>query len=159
MQVTRERILEILKERGQVTVDELSQELGLTAVTVRHHLDILRGEGLVSTPLSRRRKAPGRPKYVYTLTERASAYFPKRYDHLTSQILKEVRAHFSPDEIDQMMRRIGEQIASRATLPTQSDFEIRLVATVEYLRELGYMPRWERDGDGGGLASCSPMMP
>ena len=50
MQSTRERILNILKERGQATVDDLSQELGLTAVTVRHHLDILRGEGLIASP-------------------------------------------------------------------------------------------------------------
>jgi predicted ArsR family transcriptional regulator len=157
MQVTRERILNILKERGQVTVDELSQELGLTAVTVRHHLDILRGEGLISTPLSRRRKAPGRPKHVYTLTEKASGLFPKRYDHLTAQILDEVRLHFSPDEVDQMMKRIGERIASQATLPSEDDFEIRLVAAVEYLKELGYMPSWSRDGDGGyilRIANC-----
>ena len=157
MQVTRERILNIVKERGQVTVDELSQELGLTAVTVRHHLDILRGEGLVSTPLSRRRKAPGRPKHVYTLTEKASGLFPKRYDRLTAQILDEVRLHFSPDEVGQMMKRIGERIASRAALPSGDDFEIRLVAAIEYLQELGYMPSWKRDGDGGyilHIANC-----
>jgi predicted ArsR family transcriptional regulator len=157
MQVTRERILNILKERGQVTVDELSQELGLTAVTVRHHLDILRGEGLISTPLSRRRKAPGRPKHVYTLTEKASGLFPKRYDHLTAQILDEVRLRFSPDEVAQMMKRIGERIASRAALPSGDDFEIRLIAAIEYLKELGYMPSWKRDGDGGYIlyiANC-----
>jgi predicted ArsR family transcriptional regulator len=157
MQVTRERILNILKERGQVTVDELSRELSLTAVTVRHHLDILRGEGLVSTPISRRRKAPGRPKHVYMLTEKASELFPKRYDRLTTQILDEVRMLFSPDEVDQMMRRIGERIAGRASLPSGDDFEIRFVAAVEYLDELGYMPRWERDGDGGyilHIANC-----
>jgi predicted ArsR family transcriptional regulator len=157
MQATRERILNILKQRGQATVDELSQELGLTAVTVRHHLDILRGEGLVSTPLSRRRKAPGRPKHVYTLTEKASELFPKRYDRLTAQILDEVRLRFSPDEVGQMMKRIGERIASRAVLPSGDDFEIRLVAAVEYLKELGYMPSWKRDGDGGyiiQIANC-----
>jgi predicted ArsR family transcriptional regulator len=157
MQVTRERILNILKERGQVTVDELSQELGLTAVTVRHHLDILRGEGLISTPLSRRRKAPGRPKHVYTLTEKASGLFPKRYDRLTAQILDEVRLRFPPDEVDQMMKRIGERIASRAALPSGDDFEARFVAAIEYLKELGYMPSWKRDGDGGYIlyiANC-----
>ena len=92
MQSTRERILNILKERGQATVDELSQELSLTAVTVRHHLDILRGEGLIAPPLTRRRKTPGRPQYAYTLAEKASDFFPKRYDRLAQLILDEVRA-------------------------------------------------------------------
>ena len=149
MQATRERILNILKERGQVTVDELSRELGLTAVTVRHHIDILRGERLVAAPLALRRKAPGRPKHVYTLTEKASTLFPKRYSHLVGQILDEVRAHFSPGEVDQMMRRIGERIASQAVLPIGDDFEARLAAVVEFLDGLGYMAHWEREQEQG----------
>jgi predicted ArsR family transcriptional regulator len=157
VQATRERILTILKERHQATVDGLSQELGLTAVTVRHHLEILRGEGLVAAPTARRRKAPGRPKYIYTLTEKASAVFPKRYDELTAQILREVRLHLSPAEMDQMMKHIGERIASRAVLPDGADFAARLAATVEFLDELGYMARWEQ-ADGGDyllhVANC-----
>jgi predicted ArsR family transcriptional regulator len=143
MQATRKRILDILKERGQVTVDELSQELDLTTVTVRHHLDILRGEGLIAAPFAHRRKAPGRPKYIYTLTEKTSTFFPKRYDHLSRLMLSEVRSYLSPDEVDQMMKRIGEHIASQAVLPDEDGFEARLAAVVEFLNELGYMARWE----------------
>jgi len=151
MQATREHILNILKERGQVTVDELSQELGLTTVTVRHHLDILRGEGLVAAPLAHHRKAPGRPRYVYTLTEKASAFFPKRYDHLTNLVLSEVHSLLPPGEVDQMMQRIGEHIASQAVLPDGDDFEARLAASVEFLDGLGYMAHWERCGDSDYL--------
>ncbi len=157
MQVTRERILSILKERHQATVDELSQELGLTAVTVRHHLDILRGEGLIAAPLVRRRKSPGRPQYAYTLTEKASAMFPKRYDHLASLMLSEMRAHLSPADVDRLMKQIGEHIASQADLPDGGDFETRLVAVVEFLDGLGYMASWERSDDRGYLlhiANC-----
>jgi predicted ArsR family transcriptional regulator len=158
MQATREHILNILKERHQVTVDELSRELGLTAVTVRHHLGILRGEGLVAAPIARRRKAPGRPQHVYTLTEKASTLFPKRYDHLVSLILSEVRSRLSSaEEVDQMMKRIGERIASQAVLPDGGDFGARLVAAVEFLDGLGYMARWERREEGDYLlhvANC-----
>ena len=38
MQDTRQQILEILKRLGEVTVQELSRELGLTSVTVRSNL-------------------------------------------------------------------------------------------------------------------------
>jgi DeoR family suf operon transcriptional repressor len=157
MQDTRERILDILKERDQATVDELSRELGLTAVTVRHHLDILRGEGYVAAPIVRRRKTPGRPQYAYTLTEKASALFPKRYDHLASLMLDEVRLRLPATEVDQMMKRIGERIASQAVLPDGGDFEARLAAVVEFLDQLGYMARWERCDDGDYLlhiANC-----
>ena len=145
VQATRERILHILKERHQTTVGELSQELELTTVTVRHHLEILRGEGLVAAPSARRRKTPGRPQYVYTLTAKASTIFPKRYDRLASLILREVRSRLSSaEEVNQMMKCIGEHIASQAALPDESGFETRLVATVEFLNELGYMARWEQ---------------
>ena len=154
MQTTRERILSILKERNQATVDELSRELDLTAVTVRHHLDILRGEGLIAAPLVRRRKSPGRPQYVYTLAEKANAFFPKRYDHLASLMFDELCSCLSPAEVGQMMERIGERIASQAALPDEEgsgDFEARLAATVEFLDGLGYMARWERRDDGDYL--------
>ena len=38
---SRQHIVEILKRRNQASVTELSQALGLTAVTIRHHLDTL----------------------------------------------------------------------------------------------------------------------
>jgi predicted ArsR family transcriptional regulator len=148
MQATREHILRILKERYQATVVELSQELGLTTVTVRHHLEILRGEGLVAAPTERRCKAPGRPKYVYTLAEKASTFFPKRYDHLANLILSEVQSHLSPTAVNQMMKNIGEHIASQATLVEGEDFEARLVAAVKFLNERGYLARWEQCNGG-----------
>ena len=157
MQATRERILNILKERGQATVDELSRELDLTTVTVRHHIDILRSKGLISAPHAHRRKAPGRPKHVFTLTDKASDLFPKRYSQLISQILGEVRAQFSPDQVDQMMQHIGERMAEQATIPSQGNLQARLVAAVKFLDELGYMAQWKQNDDGDYLlhvANC-----
>ena len=148
MQPTRERILTILKEKHEATVDELSQELGLTPVTVRHHLDILRGDGLVEIPRARRRKAPGRPQYLYALTEKGAALFPRRYDHLANHVLLELSARLaSEEEVEVVVESIAARIASQATLPTD-DFEARLEAAVDFLEELGYMARLEK-GDGG----------
>ena len=145
MQATREHILRLLKESGRSTVDELSRALGLTPVTVRHHLDILRGEGLVAAPLVRRRKAPGRPQHVYTLTEDASKHFPKRYDHLASMMLTELRALLSPEDLEAMMERIGLRIADQAEVPADADTETKLVSIVEYLNERGYLASWEEE--------------
>ncbi len=60
MQETRQRILEIIKMRGQATVNELTRELGLTAVTIRHHLDVLHRAGLIGPPQILRNR-PGSP--------------------------------------------------------------------------------------------------
>jgi predicted ArsR family transcriptional regulator len=66
MQATRQRILEILKERNTATVEELAKDLGLTPVTIRHHLDILRSEGVSQAPQVKRRDTPGRPQHVWS---------------------------------------------------------------------------------------------
>ena len=91
MQSTRQRILKILKEERQATVEQLSDALELTPVTIRHHLEVLKGEGLVEAPQVLRRPGPGRPQYTYGLTEAAVDYFPKNYHGLADLMLE--RSH------------------------------------------------------------------
>lgn len=143
MQATREHILTILKENGEATVSELSEFLGLTTVTIRHHLDTLRREGLVAAPFVRHRKAPGRPQHVYTLTKDASQFFPKRYQQLINMLFEEIQQHISKVELHHIMKQIGKRMADQVPLPTDSDFEEQLTAVVEFLDEQGYMANWE----------------
>jgi len=84
------------QKRGQATIDELGEALDLTPVTIRHHLDILRGEGLVEVPEVRRRMTPGRPQYVYILTETASDFFPKHYSRFADLMIEEIRERYEP---------------------------------------------------------------
>jgi predicted ArsR family transcriptional regulator len=157
MQATRERILKILKERGQATVKELSEVLDLTTVTIRHHLDTLRREDLVAAPDVRHRKAPGRPQHVYTLTEEASDFFPKRYERLIDLMFDEIHSHFSHEEVEEMMVRIGKRIASSITIPQSADLEERVVVAANFMDELGYMADWKKAADGNYLihvANC-----
>ncbi len=151
MQKTRECIVHILKTRGQATVDELSQELGLTSVTIRHHLEILRGAGFIAPPQPVRREGPGRPQYLYRLAEGAAALFPSNYDLLASELLKEMRAALSPDEIDRVVERIAGRIAGQAEIPQDVDFSAQLEAAVQFLNEQGYMASIENDEDGQTL--------
>ncbi len=149
MQATRQRILEILKERGEATVEELSQALGLTSVTVRHHLEILQGRGLVEAPTVRRRRAPGRPQYVYTLTEAASEHFPKDYQRLASLMIAQIRDHLSSEELHALMEGMADGIAADAPAPSpDAPLSERLKAVAEFLTDRGYIAHWE-EGDNG----------
>lgn len=148
MQATRERILNILKERGQATVKELSGTLDLTTVTIRHHLDTLRREKLVAAPTVRHRKAPGRPQHVYKLTEEASDFFPKRYERLIDLLLVEMRNRLSQDEVEDMMVCIGRRIAEKADIPPGAGLEERVTIAVDFMDERGYMTHWEKGSNG-----------
>lgn len=148
MQATRQRILEILKERGEATIEELGTALDLTSVTVRHHLDILRGEGLVEVPQVRRRATPGRPQYVYILTEVASDFFPKNYGSLANLMITEVRDRYGPGELDSILQAMARRIEQDVPGLTEGPFEERLSHVVGVLNDRGYIAKWEKNADG-----------
>ncbi|MBN1890483.1 MAG: ArsR family transcriptional regulator [Thermoflexales bacterium] len=149
MQDTRQQILKILRERGQATVEELSGELRLTSATIRHHLDILRGDGLVESPEIRRRSIPGRPQYVYSLTEAASDHFPQNYAGLADMIFSEVEERLSPLEQLAVMKNIAGRIAGEFPPgPPGETMSARLGRVVSFLDGKGYMVRYESGGAG-----------
>ena len=150
MQKTRQQILEYLQQHGEATVDELSRALdGLTAVTIRHHLDVLRSQGLIAKPQVRHRSTPGRPKYVYTLTDQASAIFPKNFQALTDHLLHELKSRMDEQEVNVLFQDVATRIASEASpLPDGASMEERLNHTVAYLGKQGYVARWEPHREG-----------
>jgi predicted ArsR family transcriptional regulator len=151
MQQTRRHILEILRDRKEATIDEivtaLSERIGkITAVTVRHHLEILRGDGLVAAPAVRRRSAPGRPQYVYTLTERAADQFPNNYQGLASGLLEQIKAQLPQHQMVEILEGMADSLASDALVP-DAPLEVRLDHTVAFLNNQGYSAHWTRNGE------------
>lgn len=149
MQSTRQRILEILKERKQATVDQLSEALDLTPVTIRHHLDVLRGEGLVDAPKVLRRRGRGRPQYVYGLTEAAGDFFPKNYHSLADLMFDEIRDRFSNTELDQILNAVADRMAAQAPSLGHAQSPQQILNTiVDYLNAQGYVARWNTTPGG-----------
>jgi predicted ArsR family transcriptional regulator len=145
MQKTRERIVNILKMRGEATVEELSEELGLTSVTVRHHMEILRSEGIVGPPVPLRRDQPGRPQYLYRLARGAEELFPNNYDFLAASLLQEMGKTFPPEQIDVVLKRIAEKVAAQADVGDEPGSLASLNTIVNYLNSQGYMVTKEFD--------------
>lgn len=148
MQPTRQKIVELLKERGQATVGEMAEAVGLTQMAVRHHLNVLSAENLVITTSVRRMSQPGRPQQIYILTEAANQLFPEDYYQLASHLLDEVKATFGTQGLDELLHRIANSMAAEAPLlrPDQSSEE-RLDQLVQFLGEKGFTARWAKQGD------------
>jgi predicted ArsR family transcriptional regulator len=148
MQPTRQKILELLKERGQATVGELAAAVGLTQMAVRHHLNVLHGENLVVASSVRHRKQPGRPRHLYTLTEAANELFPEDYYHLADYLLDEAKATLGAAGLDELLHRIADRMAAEAPPPKPKQLpEERLDQLVRFLGDKGFTARWGRDGD------------
>jgi predicted ArsR family transcriptional regulator len=148
VQTTRYRILEIMKEQGDVTVAELARKLDMAPVSVRHHLDVLQGENLISAPRVRRRGTVGRPLQVYALTEAANAHFPRNHQSLAMRLLDELKTLLPADQVQGMLERMADSEARQAPpVPDDASLEQRVVVTVDFLNQRGYLARYERQGD------------
>ena len=152
MQDTRRHILDILKEHGEATVDDIVIELQkrrgiITAVTVRHHLTRLQDEQLITTPQLRHRSAPGRPQHIYMLTEQAHDHFPNNYQPLATKLLESLCETLPPRQVNVILEGVADQMAKEALIPDASLPE-RLDCVVTYLNTHGYNAQWENHSDG-----------
>lgn len=156
MQSKRREILKILKERGSATVDELSSELGITSVTVRHHLDVLRADGLLSEPSVRHRATSGRPQHAYSLTPKADTQFPKNYNGLALKLLDEVKSRYDAREVNVIFDGVANRLLSEAPRPAAGEtLDERAERAMTFLNEQGYLARWERVDEGIIVHTCN----
>lgn len=159
MQQTRRTILDIIKRRGQVTVDDIVAELqirqaAITPVTVRHHLKLLQQDSLVTTPELRRRNAPGRPQFVYVLTEKALSLFPNNYEHLAASLMEELRAKLPPEGVNVILEGVADRLAQDFHAQLGS-MEERLDQVVLFLNSRGYEAQWFASAEGYVLQTAN----
>jgi len=152
---TRQVILEILRRRKRVTIEELTRQLRLAPATVRRHLDILMRDAYVEVEQVRRET--GRPHYVFSLSEAGEDLFPKHYVRLTNRVIDEIVA-LSPEEIEgrsgadvvdlvfqKMAERMAQAYGPRITGGTLDE---RLGQVVEALADEGIVLEPRKTDEG-----------
>jgi len=156
MQSTRQEILEILKEERQATVEDLAEQLELTPMTIRHHLNVLQAQNLVVASKVRRSKKVGRPRLVYTLTDAADDLFPQSYGELARHLVSEVKETVGEQEAEAIFRRIADRVVKDAPPAVEGQsFEARLDQVVDFMEGQGFIMRWEKTGEGYVLANIN----
>src|SRR5436190_23908526 len=115
MHDTRLAVLEAIKTQRRATVQSLADTLGVTAISIRHHLNSLLGEGLIKIEVER--KSVGRPRHIYSLTEEAQRYFPNKYHVLVGRLLDEMKASLSPAQIVTIIDNIAATVAGQYRKP------------------------------------------
>ena len=159
MPATRRRILTLLKEKGELTADELADLLGISAVAVRRHLTKLERDQLVAYREVQR--GMGRPSFVYELGEAADSFFPRRYQELALDVLVTVKDLYGNKAIDQVFEKRSRQIIDRYRRRVNGDtLEDRLEQLTQLREADGYMSSWQPNKDGSYIlreANC-PIM-
>lgn len=117
MKSTREKIMRTLLAYPGSTINELAQAVGINGISVRHHLTALEAEDLIKS--SEERHGVGRPRLIYSLTEKGIEIFPTSYLRLTQRIMKTL-SNLMPSE---SMHALFEEIGSEIAKPYENNLE------------------------------------
>ncbi len=148
MHAVRKQILEILKKTNGATVAELAAQLDMAPVSVRHHLDILQGDGLICVERVARKGSVGRPQQIYALTAEANAYFPNNYASLAEHLVRQIKQLVPAEQVEGAFQAMAVGIASEITDEMGADgddvaLEERLERVTMFLNQRGYLACWD----------------
>ncbi len=137
---TRARIVRLLV-REPLTVDALSERLGLTRNAVRSQMALLLREGVVEP--RGERKGTRRPAAIYGIRSGGDVLLSRAYPILAAQMVRALRRELPPRSVEQVMRAAGKGLAGSAAR-TGDTKEERMRDALEFLRVLGAMPQVSR---------------
>lgn len=145
-QTTRQRVLKTLLLRQNCTVNELAEAVEINPISVRHHLNKLEAEGLVTS--FEERHGVGRPRRLYRLTETGRELFPTRYLRLTTRLLSQLKDQLPPAMVKQLFAQMAKDIAADYEEALQGlPLEERLDLIKRLLSQEGFSVEWEKQGN------------
>jgi len=118
----------------------------MAPVSVRHHLDILQGDNLISVDRLERKGNVGRPQQIYALTDVANDHFPDNFAALAAGLVRQLKRVLPPEEVETAFKALAHDFAGKLQ-PTLVDLPVeeRLQRVAHFLNERGYLARWEMD--------------
>lgn len=128
---TRLRVFELLL-RSELTVQEVADDVGISANAIRGHLAALERDGLV-VQSGTRRDTGGKPAAIYTASRDADEVLPKAYAFVLQRLLGVLDERFGGDAV----REALEEVGTRAAAPAAGSPEERVEAAAAALRGIG----------------------
>ena len=144
MKSTRELVLQTLMIKPNATINDLAEAVDINTISVRHHLTSLQADGIVQA--QEVRHGVGRPRLVYSLTEKGADLFPTRYLRLVNQLFSQLKNHLPKKEMERILTQVaydiaagfGEKILDLST-------EEKLTAIQEFLSKEGFLIEWSKE--------------
>lgn len=135
---TRDRVLEIIKKKGSVSVKDLTSELGITPMGIRGHLLKLEKEKLIQSHTEKIKM--GRPRQLFTLTELGEQEFPKKYEEFALDLLGSLEEMSGRESVDKLflLKKI-KTIERYQKRLTGKEKEEKVIGYAALLTEDGYM--------------------
>jgi predicted ArsR family transcriptional regulator len=147
---TRSEILNCLKAKRRMSVEDLASRLGVSKVGVRRHLDLLRRDGLIEFEIEHQHR--GRPIHIYFLTDKAELLFPNCYDEYALGVLKQVRTLYGERGVFRVIAGVADDlIASLRPRLEGLDFDRKVKRLASLINERGFDVMLRKLPDGSYL--------
>jgi DeoR family transcriptional regulator, suf operon transcriptional repressor len=143
----RATILVQLKRNAGLTARDLAVAIDCSLNAARHHLKELEAEGLVE--YERRHHGVGAPAFVYRLSARGEALFPRRYEATLLECLDNLERREGRSAavgvLEAHFRRLEQELGP---ILVAASAERRLTIVAAALSQEGYMAEWREQNDG-----------
>lgn len=158
---TRRELLQIIKRRGSLSVDEAMEALGMARTTVREHLLQLKEKGLLTRTADRQGR--GRPSHRYEMTRRAKVLFPSRDGELMGNLLQFLEEEGAEELVETFFEDYWEArteaVKEKLRDISPDDLSGQLKALREILEEEGFMPEISESEDAVTVRECNCPFP
>ncbi|AVF35319.1 helix-turn-helix transcriptional regulator [Rahnella sikkimica] len=150
-QSVAERLMTLLKTRGEMQASDAGHLLGTTGEAARQQFVKLAKDGLVEAKSIS--QGVGRPAQYWQLTARGHAHFPDAHADLTVQLLQLIRTSLGESALDQLITsRESQTLANyRQAMTGANSLEERLQRLTAIRTREGYMADWTLQEDGSYL--------
>jgi predicted ArsR family transcriptional regulator len=141
------RVLKAIQLRGEASIKDVAEDLGVTPSAVRLHLTQLQASGAISA--DKVREGVGRPYHVYSLTSQGHELFHRDYGELTRLLLEEVTGTQDASALQSTLRRLSARLADLYRNEVRGqELADRVKAWAELLDRRGIPVQIERTEDG-----------
>ena len=131
---TRGKLVALLR-RGERSVEELAQALGITDNAVRAQLASLERDGVVAARRLRRDGSVGKPATMYALADGTAPMLSAAYAPMLAALLAELGARLTGRQLDAALRAAGRRLAP--AIHDDMSFAERVRAGAAILLSLG----------------------
>jgi predicted ArsR family transcriptional regulator len=144
---SRSAIIDLLKINGAMSVEQLADELKVSKVCIRRHLNLLESDGLISYEEERHRR--GRPRFLYRLTEKARCLFPQIYDEFAKEVLLQLRCQYGDEGLQRVLSARADALITQIKGELQDlGFDDRVKGLARMINKKGYLADVRRLKDG-----------
>jgi predicted ArsR family transcriptional regulator len=155
MERTRDEVMHLLHARGECSVADLAESIGVSEGSIRRHMDLLVGEGLVSARLVR--QARGRPAARYSLSEAgeeqsSAAHYSRLLDRIYPALASlgeaDVAGLDGPAVLDRLFAELGAARARDHASEIRAErLDERVAQVTAAMRQEGILSEVSDEGD------------